>query len=164
MQDRSRNFINSCCDLYLIYFIMDRFVAPQFIDVEDRIIGPITTRQFIMIVIGGVIAFSSYKLLDTGTFVFVSFFTAISIVIFGFIKINGKHFYPFVASVIEAVKRPKARVWCKKITESDLSALRHIGDKQEEIKSDFTLRKATMNQKRLSELALIVDTGGIYEG
>ncbi|KKS92044.1 MAG: hypothetical protein UV69_C0039G0006, partial [Parcubacteria group bacterium GW2011_GWE2_43_12] len=32
---------------------MQQFVVPQFIDVEDKIIGPITVRQFIIIMVGG---------------------------------------------------------------------------------------------------------------
>ena len=28
---------------------MDRFVVPQFIDVEDKIFGPVTVRQFLIL-------------------------------------------------------------------------------------------------------------------
>ena len=62
---------------------MDRFVAPQFIDVEDRIIGPITTRQFIIMVIGGVVVFVAYKILDTAGFILVTLATLLMAIIFG---------------------------------------------------------------------------------
>ena len=46
---------------------MNQFVAPQFIDVEDRIIGPITTRQFVMMIGGGIVIFIASRFLDTGS-------------------------------------------------------------------------------------------------
>ena len=50
---------------------MQQFLVPQFIDVEDKIIGPITTRQFVEVLIGVLITFISYKIL---AFVYFAFF------------------------------------------------------------------------------------------
>ena len=141
---------------------MDRFVAPQFIDVEDRIIGPITTRQFIFMVIGGVIAFAAYKILDTSGFIIVALIVAIVVVVFGFIKINGRRFHEFVGSMVETIRRPRVRVWSKSVSMSEVLANRG-GKKEEEVKTDFTPRRA-VSQRRLKDLALIVDTGGRYRG
>ncbi|MFH1890243.1 MAG: PrgI family protein [Candidatus Kuenenbacteria bacterium] len=142
---------------------MNQFVAPQFIDVEDRILGPITVRQFVMIVIGGVISFASYKLLDSGAFALVTLLTMIAVVVFGFLKVNGKHFDPFVSSMITALKRPKVRVWRKEVTPKDMLSFKEK-ESGEKVKSDFTPRKATISSKHLAELALLVDTGGKYDG
>ena len=142
---------------------MDRFVAPQFIDVEDRIIGPITTRQFIMMVIGGIVCFASVKLLDTGAFALVAFLVVVFVIVFGFVKINGRHFAPFVASIIEAIKRPKVRVWHKQVTQASLAKLQEE-EKVREVKSDLVPRKRITGSQRLAELALMVDTGGRFEG
>ena len=49
---------------------MQQFVIPQFIDVEDKIIGPITVRQFIIMLAGGGLVFISYKLSDFTLFLF----------------------------------------------------------------------------------------------
>jgi len=141
---------------------MDRFVAPQFIDVEDRIIGPITTRQFVMIIIGGVVAFASYKFFDTALFVLVSFLVSVSVILFGFVKINGRYLAPFLKSMIESLKRPSKRVWYKNIPASIL-------DKNKEGKSDSSqivdknfVSKRKIEPKSLSQLALLVDTGGKF--
>jgi hypothetical protein len=40
-----------------------RFAVPQFIDVEDKIFGPLTFRQFIYLTGGAGLAFLSFKLL-----------------------------------------------------------------------------------------------------
>ncbi len=142
---------------------MDRFVAPQFINVEDRIIGPITTRQFIMMVIGGIVCFGSFKLLDTGAFALITFIVVVFIIVFGFVKVNGRNFSQFVSSMIEAIKRPKVRVWHKQVTQADLAKLQEE-ENVREIKSDIGPKKKVTSSQRLAELALMVDTGGRYEG
>ena len=49
---------------------MQQFTVPQFIDVEDKIIGPITTRQFVIMLAGFTLIGISYKLFD---FSFIKF-------------------------------------------------------------------------------------------
>ena len=44
---------------------MQQFTVPQFIDFEDKIIGPITTRQF-LILMGGFVAIAlCYAIFDS---------------------------------------------------------------------------------------------------
>ena len=43
---------------------MDQFVVPQFIDVEDKIFGPVTTRQFVILLVAGLVLFVASKLAD----------------------------------------------------------------------------------------------------
>ena len=76
---------------------MERFVAPQFIDVEDRIIGPITTRQFILMIIGGVIIFLAYKIFDMAAFALIALIVIGLVLLFGFVKINGRRFNEYMA-------------------------------------------------------------------
>ena len=141
---------------------MDRFVAPQFIDVEDKIIGPITVRQFIFMVIGGAVVFLAYKFLDTGAFALITLIVSILVIVFGFVKINGRRFHEFVKSMIDTLRRPKTRVWYKYVPMSEV--IEKEVDKGEAVKSDLALMKKKVKPRHLQELALIVDTGGKYEG
>jgi adenosylhomocysteinase len=50
---------------------MDQFTVPQFIDVEDKIFGPITTRQFLILLATGLILFIAFKLADIALFIFL---------------------------------------------------------------------------------------------
>ena len=50
-----------------------RFIVPQFIDAEDKILGPITVRQFIIMIVGGLLIFAAYKLADFGLFLLEAF-------------------------------------------------------------------------------------------
>lgn len=142
---------------------MNQFVAPQFIDVEDRIVGPITTKQFVMMIGGGIVIFLASKFLDTISTILVSLFVLLVVVVFGFIKINGRSFYSFVKSMIEAQRRPKVRVWYKQVPISTLSK-KSSSDKDKEVRTEFVPSREKLKAKHLSDLALIVDTGGKYRG
>lgn len=140
---------------------MQQFTVPQFIDVEDKIIGPITTRQFVIMLAGFLLIGISYKLFD------FSLFLTLSIIIFGisgtfsFAKINGRPFHFFVLNLMQTLKKPSLRIWSH-----DLSPIIK-GYKAEEEKiiqytSQTTVKHYTMS--RLAELSLIVDTKGVYQG
>lgn len=141
---------------------MNRFVAPQFIDVEDRIIGPITTRQFVLMIIGGIIVFAAYKILDTAGFIMVALIVVGLLVLFGFVKINGRRFHEFIKSMVDTLRRPRVRVWYKQVPLSEVT--KRAGEKEvEEVKTDFMPTKKRIKPKSLRELSLIVDTGGKYQ-
>ncbi len=141
---------------------MERFVAPQFIDVEDKIIGPITTRQFILMIIGGIVIFLAYKIFDMMAFILISVIVFGLVVLFGFVKINGRRFSKYMGSMIEALRRPRLRVWHKQ-ADSRLERLENQSNERDLIKTDFTPRQARVSSKNLKELALLVDTGGRYQ-
>jgi len=65
---------------------MPQFVVPQFIDVEDKIIGPITTRQFIMGVVAMLLIFLAYRFADTLLFIIEAVVIFLLYILIGFIK------------------------------------------------------------------------------
>lgn len=138
---------------------MDQFVVPQFIDVESKIIGPITTRQFVVIVIWGLFLFIGYKLLDIAAFIlFFIVWTGIMGLI-AFFKVNGRPFYIFLLIILQGKKKPTLRVWRNTVSVDDMKNRKIAVTKPI---SAPTQRKVLGT--RLSELALIVDTGGMYSG
>ena len=48
---------------YLLYLSYMQYQLPQFIDIEDKIVGPLTFKQFIYIAGGAGICFIAYRLL-----------------------------------------------------------------------------------------------------
>lgn len=140
---------------------MQQFTVPQFIDVEAKIIGPITARQFIIILSGVIVGAISYKLFDFSLFITVVIFSFIMIGLFGFAKINGRPFYLFILNLIQTMKKKKLRVW------NNASDMNKYKDEKESIKVEIKnleqpVRRYTAS--RLTELSLIVDTGGSYKG
>ena len=61
---------------------MQQFTVPQFIDVEPKIIGPITTRQFLIFLGAALLIFLFYKMLNFGAFVAASVLVFVISVVF----------------------------------------------------------------------------------
>ncbi len=140
---------------------MDQIVVPQFLDVEDKIIGPITVRQFIEMLIGGMLVFIFYRIFDFSLFVLASIIVIVFTLVVAFVKINGQSFHYFILNLISTLKNPRLKVWRKDI--SDLS-LKRAREKEPAIRLPNTMIRHQVSASRLSELALIVDTGGVYQG
>jgi hypothetical protein len=138
---------------------MQQFVIPQFIDVEDKIIGPITTRQFMIMLVGGIGIAIVYKTTDFTRFIIGTIIILAMVIIFAFLKVNGQFFHLFLVNILEKFKKPSLRVWDKTLTG------RPLVEKIEQEKEELVIaRKKPLIKSRLTELSLIVDTGGVYEG
>lgn len=139
-----------------------KFTVPQFIDIEDKILGPITTRQFIIIIVASMMAFLGYKLFDFGLFIAWAIIWLGGAAIISFVKINGMAFHYFLLNMIQTVKRSPIRVWNKDLSPAQLRALAFR--KEEVVKKEEIPTKAPLSLSSLSELSLIADTGGSYAG
>ena len=140
---------------------MQQFVVPQFIDVEDKIIGPLTIRQFIIMMVGGFFIFLEFRLADFGLFILEGVVTAFLVVLFAFFKVNGMPFHFFFVNFFSTINKPKIRTWQKQIPEFELKASLHqpiITHKESPITT-----KPALHRSRLAELSLEVDTGGAYK-
>lgn len=136
-----------------------RFVTPQFIDVEPKIIGPITPRQFIIIVIGGALIFITYKIFDLTIFILISlFFILPTILAFAFFNINGRPFHFFILSFVQTLRRPSLRIWRKEIL-----VVKELKIKKEKKDLEQIVVRRRLPASKLSHLALQVDTGGKYD-
>lgn len=136
---------------------MQQFTVPQFIDVEDKIIGPITTRQFVIILAGSLIIFISFKFFTLVYFLIVGGFTFINVILFSFFKVAGRPFHFFVLNFIQTILKDGLRVW-----RSDNSDL--IEDEVMEHKVETKrIKQRQYTSSRLAELSLIVDTQGKFK-
>lgn len=137
----------------------EKFVVPQFIDSEDKILGPITVRQFLLCLGATFIAFIEYKLLTLLTFVFAVVPTVGIAALFAFVKINGAPFHVFFANALQTRLRAKLRVWNKELNNAELKALMKQPPKAVIIAA---YAKPRPESTRLRDLALTVNTGGVY--
>lgn len=138
---------------------MQQFTVPQFIDVENKIIGPITSRQFLILLAAAVIIGVSYKLFDFSLFLTVAVFVFLIAVLFAFVKINGRPFHYFILNLIQTVRRPGIRVWNNRFGAApEITPETFI---KPEVKP---VVKEPFKKSHLAELALIVDTKGKYKG
>lgn len=139
-----------------------QFIVPQFIDVEDKILGPLSVRQFIFFLVGAALIYIDYELMYQLARNFW-FFLISAILIFGltgifaFFKVNGRPFHWFLLAMIVNLRDPKLRIWQKKISSSELKR------KKEKVETGPVIPlKPSVTQSQLQRLALIVDTGGAF--
>ncbi|MDD5289949.1 MAG: PrgI family protein [Patescibacteria group bacterium] len=141
-----------------------RFIVPQFIEEESRILGKITVRQFIIVVVAGVIEMIIFRVASLGWFFGSLFFVAAPALVIAFIKINGQSFHLFLLNVIQSLRRPRLRVWNRNVTMEELKfemERKKMGEKKIVAPK---ITKEPLSSSRLAELALVVDTGGMYKG
>ena len=140
--------------------MQNKFIVPQFIDSEDKIWGPITVRQFVTILVGGLFEFIAYKMADFSLFIFETVLIVILVIVIAFVKINGAPFLVFALNFIETFKKAKTRVWHKEYIPTEEFKSKTEGEK----KDVYVDKKTFLPDKKLSELSLIIDTGGVYKG
>ena len=137
----------------------EKFIVPQFIDTEDKILGPITVRQFLILLGATLILFVEYKILTFLYFVIAAILTSAVAALFGFVKINGQPFHIFFVNFLQTSLRAPLRVWDKNLTDSELKIF--LSQKEEAL----IVPPSTKNRPestRLRDLALTVNTGGVY--
>ncbi len=139
---------------------MQQFVVPQFIEVEDKIFGPITTRQFLILLAAGIFIFLAYRFGDISLFIFTVVVVGGFSAMLAFVKVNGQNFHYFLLNIIQTLRKPSLRVWQKDYTKEELNYLRKLGAKKPEEKETVV---APVKRERIRDLALLVNTGGFYK-
>lgn len=90
-----------------------QFKVPQNIDMQDRILGPLTLFQLLYLLIGFLVAYSFFKSGSILGLIFVGIPVGILMLALSFIKINDQPFSRFVSSSIAFAFKPKTRLWHK---------------------------------------------------
>ncbi len=138
----------------------DQFTVPQFIDNEDKIFGPLTARQFIILMVDFLMLFAIFKL-STFTMFLVTGIPLFTVgIIFAFARINGVAFHYFLLNLIITFKKPRLRIWSKTYTDAELLFLINQKPPPPAVKA---YRKGPLVGSRLQEITLVVDTGGVYK-
>ncbi|MES2471025.1 MAG: PrgI family protein [Patescibacteria group bacterium] len=105
-----------------------RFQVPQFIEVEDKIFGPLTIKQFIYLAGGAGLSFLLYAFLPF----FIAIIFIIPILIFSialaFYKFNNKPFINVVEAAFKFMFASKLYIWKK----DDSKVQKATVEKQEE--------------------------------
>jgi len=91
-----------------------QFRVPQFIDIEDKIFGPFTFKQFIYLVGGAGISFVLFKLLP----LFVAIILILPVIALSlaltFYKVNNKPFIQILEAYFKYATQNKLYLWRKK--------------------------------------------------
>jgi len=140
---------------------MDQITVPQFIENEDRILGPITVRQFVIILVATALIFVAYKTTDLTAFIFAAVIIGGCAGVLAFFRVNGQPFHFFLLNTARTASRPTLRIWKK-----DVRRVLHSAKETKKEKEMTTpeIEQPRVTGHRLADIALIVDTGGAYMG
>ncbi|MDP3989452.1 MAG: PrgI family protein [bacterium] len=87
------------------------FQVPQYIDIEDKVVGPLSFRQFIYIAGGAGIAFLAYRFLPGYLSIFVIILAVGLTLALAFYRINNRPFLTMVDYATRHLFKPKLYVW-----------------------------------------------------
>lgn len=88
-----------------------RFEVPQFIDVEDKIFGPLTFKQFIYLIGGAGLAYVFYKIVPFPFWIIFSGVFVILALLLAFYKLNNRTFIEVAQSWIVYIFKSKLYIW-----------------------------------------------------
>lgn len=88
-----------------------QYQVPQFIDIEDRIVGPFSLRQFMYIGGAGVFIFIFYFTLETWVTVILSLIFGTAGLALALVKVNGQQLPKIVVAAFRYLWRPQTYVW-----------------------------------------------------
>ena len=96
-----------------------QFKVPQFIDVEDKLFGPLSFKQFVYLAGGGLGSFAIYKLLP----IWIGIFLIIPLVALSlaltFYKINNQPFIYYLEAGINYLLSNKLYIWKQRLIKHD---------------------------------------------
>lgn len=131
---------------------MGAFQVPQFIDVEDKIIGPLTLRQFLFVAGAALIIFLSNSVLQFWLWIIVSIFVALVGFTLAFLKINGQNFSRVAFNAIKYMIRPRLYVWQrgeikKVVKQQEVKSIEKKSEEKERLTPEELERWARKNVK-----------------
>jgi len=94
-----------------------QYKVPQNIDLEDKIVGPFTMRQFVYLLVAGGLIYGWWNFLNSNYVNFLPQFLILAIPLgglgfaFALVKINDRPFEYFVLGLIKFLFSPKQMMW-----------------------------------------------------
>ena len=128
-----------------------QYNVPQFIDVEDKIVGPFTGKQALFMMIGFGIMLLSFTFFRLTFFIIISIPTIILTLAFAFWKPKGFTVSRWITNVINFYTTPHLYVWRR---EPDGRMFKSIQKKK--AKKEIVATQVSRN--RIKELAWLLDT------
>lgn len=90
-----------------------QYQVPQFIEIEDKIFGPLTFKQFLYVAGGGAISFLVWSFLPKIAAILIGGPLLAFFLMAAFFRINGRPFLFFVESFVKFFFSKKLYLWKK---------------------------------------------------
>ncbi|HYC34266.1 MAG TPA: PrgI family protein [Candidatus Paceibacterota bacterium] len=106
-----------------------QYQVPQFIEVEDKIFGPLTFKQFVYLVGGGAVCFLVYRFLPG----IIAFLIIIPMACLSgalaFYKVNNKPFLDVIQSAVKYTISNKLYLWKKEPKKAEAQIIAPVASK-----------------------------------
>lgn len=150
---------------------MGRAKIPQEMDVEDKIIGPFTLKQFGFVFAASAIVVLFVMLLGRvgigliPAFIVGCLFGSIPIIL-GFVPFNGSPLYTYIGPFVLFSFSPRKRVWKKdaELTQANILHTKEHVLSEEELAPTQPQQKENLETvgEKIEDISLTVDTEGAY--
>jgi len=127
-----------------------QFKVPQFIDVEDKLFGPFTFRQFVYLVGGGGLVFIIYKIFPLWIGIFLILPVAGLSLMLVFYKINEKPFIFYLEAGFNYFVSSKLFIWKQRLVKPEAK-------KEEEILPNMTSILPMTTKDKIKDLSWSLD-------
>jgi hypothetical protein len=131
-----------------------QFKVPQFLDIEDKIFGPFTFRQFAYLVGGAGLCFVFFKLLGLLLAIIPILVMAGFSLMLTFYRPNNKPFINMLESGFKYFTQRKLYIWKKRTPASNASSGKLSGSKNEIM---ATANGAKLSGSKLRDLSWSLD-------
>ena len=135
---------------------MKQFQVPQFIDVEDKILGPITMRQFFIMLIPMGAGILLYFLLRLWLVVIIEIPLIIGCALFAFYRPYGMRFSRFFGAFLSYSLKPRMFIWKRE----ERARVVFTGEKEGQHPSEP--KKQSVERGGLKSKRSSVETGSTY--
>ena len=98
-----------------------QFRVPQFIDIEDKLFGPFTFKQFIYLAGGAGIIYVAYRLLPFLIAILIIIPVAALAGLLTFYKINNRPFSTYLQSIITYYISNKLYIWKQRLKKPEIN-------------------------------------------
>lgn len=99
---------------------MAQFQVPQFIETEDKVVGPLSWRQFAYIAAAGAISVLLFLILKPLIWFLLTLIIAAVAIPIAFVPVNGRPMIVFLRALIDGIWRPKIYVFQPRGSEKEL--------------------------------------------
>ena len=130
---------------------MQQFQVPQFIEIEDKIFGPLTLKQFLYLAGGGAVVFFLWTLLPFWLFVITAPFAGAFFGSLAFLTINGRPFVIVMSSALSHYTKTRLFLWKRREKRTADMADRMLKAKKE------NLEIPALSESKLKELSWVLD-------
>lgn len=130
-----------------------RFKVPKNVDIEDRIVGSLTGKQFLWVLGGAALLFPAYHWADFSLFVGSAIVIMGLSIAFAFVKPYGQTLFTFLTNFLLYNFKEKHYIWKREGSQ-------YKDEKKKNETDEILIIKKGFPEEKVADLARILDTDG----